>query len=553
MRIVQPVVKTVGSLSQGVRDMGRLKEVAMVLTRYGLGRLVSGLDLPGIRNSERFESTPERLVQALQELGPTYIKLGQVLSTRRDVIPEEYRRAFERLQDDVVALPVSEIEAVLDRELAEGWREGFRSFDQAPLATASIAQVHQAVLADGEVIVLKVQRPGIERIIRSDLSILRFLLMRASASFPEVDNFDPIGILNEFERSILAELDFELEARNIRRFQANFADYSDVRFPNVYAEYSTVSVLCMEYLEGINIREARAAGFDMQRVGDRYLRVAYDMLFEHGFFHGDLHPGNVLVLKDGTLGILDCGMVGQLTREMKDQIIGLTFALRQGDHRTVARIFYQIAIKEERVDYEAFERDCVTVMERHWQLESMADLHLGNFFMDIAQRAVRHRVRASPAFTMMYKGMLTNEGLAKSLIPEVNPLEAIVPYVETMIAHRFSKERLTEDLFYNAVTLSHLAGRIPMSLTQFLDDLDQQRFEITSRVVEDQSTIDAADRRQNRFILALLSITGAVCGTAALSWDGFPPYGNLVLASVFYAVAIPLFFFTLVMTLRNRG
>ena len=143
--------------------------------------------------------------------------------------------------------------------------------------------------------------------------------------------------------------------------------------------------------------------------------------------------------------------------------------------------------------------------------------------------------------------------LEKCLIPEVNPLEAIVPYVETMIAHRFSKERLTEDLFYNAVTLSHLAGRIPMSLTQFLDDLDQQRFEITSRVVEDQSTIDAADRRQNRFILALLSITGAVCGTAALSWDGFPPYGNLVLASVFYAVAIPLFFFTLVMTLRNRG
>jgi len=460
---------------------------------------------------------------------------------------------FQKLQDDVDSLPVEEIEQVLHEELKPGWEDWLESFDKKPLATASIAQVHPAVLVGGKRVVFKVQRPGIGRTIRSALHILRFLIQRGIASFPELENFDPIGILDEFERSILAELDFRQESRNIRRFRLNFEGYPHVHFPEVVEELSSGRVLCMEFLEGINIRDARTAGFDMKNVGDRYLRVAYDMLFEHGFFHGDLHPGNVLVLANGDLGILDCGMVGQLTREMKDQIIGLTFALRQGDHRTVARIFYQIAIKEERVDYHAFERDCVAVMERHWQLESFADLNLGNFFMDIAQRALRHRVRASPAFTMMYKGMITTEGLAQSLIEEVDPLEAIVPYVEAMIASRFTKERMAEDLFYNAVTLSHLASRIPMSLTQFLDDLDHQRLQVVTRVVEDQSTIDAADRRQNRFILALLAITGAICGTMALSWDGLPPYGNLVVAATFYSVSLPLFFLTLAMTLRNRG
>jgi ubiquinone biosynthesis protein len=553
MRIVQPVVKTVGSFSQGVRDMGRLKEVATVLTRHGLGLAVHGLGIPGVRSTEHFESTPERVVSAIQELGPTFIKLGQILSTRSDVVPAEYVAAFEKLQDNVDPLPVTEIESVLDQDLMKGWREAVRSFDKTPLATASIAQVHQVVLADGQRVVLKVQRPGIERIIRSDLHILRFLVARAMSSFPEFQNFDPVGILDEFERSILAELDFQLEAKNIRRFTNSFSDYSEVYFPAVYEEFSTTRVLCMEFLDGVKIRDAREAGFDMKQVGDRYLRVAYDMLFEHGFFHGDLHPGNVLVMENGVLGILDCGMVGTLTREMKDQIIGITFALRQGDHRTVARLFYQIAIKEERVDYGAFERDVIEVMERHWQLESFADMNLGAFFMDIAQRAVRHKVRASPAFTMMYKGMITTEGMARALIQEVDPLEAIVPYVEAMISARFSRDRLTEDLFYNAVTLSHLLGRIPMSLTQLLDDLDSQRFQFTTRMVEDQGTIDAADRRQNRFILALLSITAAVCGTMALGWEGFPPYGGLVLASAFYVTAAPLFLFTLVMTLRNRG
>jgi ubiquinone biosynthesis protein len=553
MRIVRPVVKTVGSIGQGVRDMGRLREVASVLARHGMGMAVHGLSLPGVRSSDRYESNPQRIVSAIQELGPTFIKLGQILSTRSDVVPPEYIQAFEKLQDDVDPLDVKDIEAVLDVELMEGWREQVRTFDQTPLATASIAQVHQAVLADGKRVVLKVQRPGIGPIIRSDLHILRFLVTRAMSSFPEIRNFDPLGVLDEFERSIIAELDFHLEAKNIGRFRRLFEDYSLVRFPETVEEFSSSRVLCMEFLDGVKIRDAREAGFDMKAVGDRYLRVAYDMLFEHGFFHGDLHPGNVLVMEGGVLGVLDCGMVGTLTREMKDQIIGITFALRQGDHRTVARLFYQLAIKEERVDYGAFERDAIEVMERHWQLDSISDMNLGAFFMDIAQRAVRHQVRASPAFTMMYKGMITTEGLAKSLIHEVDPLEAIVPYVEAMIAERFSRDRLTEDLFYNATTLSHLMGRVPMSLTQLLDDLDGQRLQLTTRVVEDRSTIDAADRRQNRFILALLAITAAICGTLALSWQGFPPYGNLVVAGAFYLAAFPLFLFTLAMTLRNRG
>ncbi|HCH62901.1 MAG TPA: ABC transporter, partial [Deltaproteobacteria bacterium] len=367
MRIVRPVVQTVSDVTGRVRDLNRLQEVARILAGHGLGMVVAGIDLPGTRDLGRtFASTPARLKRAIEELGPTFVKLGQVLSTRPDLLPSAYIDALQELQDDVDPLPWEAVKKKLDKDLGEDWAHHFAWFDNKPLATASIAQVHRGRLEDGTDVVLKVQRPGIGRKIRSDLNILQFLAKRALVEYPESRAFDPVGVVAEFEHSILGELDFALEVKNMDRVRQNFTDTSFVKVPAIYPTVCCKTVLCMEFLDGIKMRDARSEGCDMPLLGERYLTAAYDMLFRHGLFHGDLHPGNVVVLPGEVIGLLDFGMVGRMTPEMRHNIISIIFALQRGDSRTIARLFYDIAIKEERVDFQAVETATIDIMERHW-------------------------------------------------------------------------------------------------------------------------------------------------------------------------------------------
>ena len=553
MRFVRPVVKTGGTVAAGVRDINRLREVGTVLVRHGFGFLVANVDVPGLngQTASDTESNPERAVAAVQQLGVTFIKLGQVLSTRPDVIPPEYVEAFQKLQDDVSPLPLEEIEGQLTRELGAGWRSRVSRFDDEPLATASIAQVHRAALSDGTEVVFKVQRPGLGPQIRSDLSILQFLVGRVLVEWPEAALFDPVGILEQFERSILAEVDFKLEAANTNRFRGNFAGDDRVVIPRVHEDLTTTRVLCIDLLDGVKVRHARAAGCDMSVVGHRYLHVAYQMLFSHGFFHGDLHPGNVLVLPGDRIGLLDFGMTGRLTRDMQDHIVTLIFALERGDFRTISRVFFDIAIKEGRVDYDAFERDALEVVSQNWEGVNFQTMQIGQFLQDLAWGALRHQVRAPPNYTMFFKALLTTEGLAKSLIPEVDPLAAARPWVERLVSERYSTKRVREDLFYTAVTLGTLVRRLPTSLSQFLDDLDHQRvhLDVTSRL--DEAAEAGRERRQSRSILAALSITAAICGSLSLNGPGAELLGIPVLAWVFYGVALPLFLVTLLAVWRS--
>ena len=551
MRFVRPVVKTARRVTGTVRDVGRLREVATVLVRHGFGVLFTNADIEGVTaDASHVETTPERAVQALQELGPTFIKLGQVLSTRPDLLPPAYIEALQTLQDQVIEVNWDDIDAQLTDELGD-WRAELAEFSEEPLATASIAQVHRAKLLDGTDVVFKVRRRGIGPQIRSDLNILHFLAARVESEFPEAEALDVRGVLREFDRSLRAELDFNAERRHTERFYTNFEGSEICRVPRVVASLSTEGVLCLEYLEGTKIRHARAAGYDMEQVGQRYLDVAYDMLFEHGYFHGDLHPGNVLVLPGGVLGLLDFGMVGTMTREMKDAIVSLLFALERGDHRVIARIFYDVAVKEERVDYAAFEVDVIDVVEKNWAGVSVKDMQIGLFLMDVTRGAMKHKVRAPHGYTMFFKALITTEGLAKALIPELDPLAAARPYVERMIEHRYSKERLQQDLFYNLVSLGTLGQRLPITLSQLLDDLDKQRLRITVAEAADPDRLAAEDRRQNRMIIALFAITGAVCG--ALTWSVRPIVDVPLVSLVFWMAAFPLFLLTLTMTLRNRG
>ena len=561
MRFVRPVVRTVGEVGHRVRDLGRLQEVARVLLRHGLGLLLRGLEVPGLPSVAVTDpadgidpdTLPERIVNALQELGPTYVKLGQVLSTRSDLLPEAYIAALQVLQDDVHPIAFAEIEERLVRSLGPAWREHFQTVQEVPLATASIAQVHRATLVDGSQVVLKVQRPGIEKKIRADLNILSLIARQVLREFPEAIAFDPVGVLAEFERSIVSELNFEEEARNMRRVARNFGDVAFVRIPVVHDELTDPTVMVMEFLDGVKIRNARASGHDMDRVGEHMLRVAYDMLFEHGFFHGDLHPGNVLVLPGEVIGVLDFGMVGRLTQEMRNNVISIIFALQRGDTRTIARLCYDIAIKEDRVDFREVERLTHEIVDKHWSGSSVREMQLGPFVVDLAAAAARQGARIPRAYTMFFKALVTAEGLAKALIHEVDPIEAAEPYVRRFLLERVSEDRIKQDLFYNLLTLSSLGDRIPIVLSQFLDDVEGQRLQISVRDPDRLEAADAADRRINRGIFALFTVINLVVGAMVLPESRFWVYGFPLMSLFFWLSSVFFGALTLTLMLRNRG
>lgn len=559
MRFVRPVVRTVGEVGHRVRDLGRLQEVARVLLRHGLGLLLKGIDVPGLPQAPPstdeidHDTLPERTVAALQELGPTYVKLGQVLSTRSDLLPAAFIDALQVLQDDVHPIPFSDVEDRLVRSLGEDWRRHFQTVNETPLATASIAQVHRATLVSGEQVVLKVQRPGIARKIKADLNILNLIARQVLREFPEAIAFDPVGVLAEFERSILSELAFLEEARNMRRVARNFGAAAIVRIPKVYDALTDDFVMVMEFLDGVKIRNAREAGHDMDKVGQNLLTVAYDMLFEHGFFHGDLHPGNVLVLPGEVIGVLDFGMVGRLTQEMRNNVISIIFALQRGDTRTIARLCYDIAIKEGRVDFREVERVTHEIVDKHWSGSSVREMQLGPFVVDLAGEAAKQGARIPRVYTMFFKALVTAEGLAKALIHEVDPIEAAEPYVRRFLVERVSEERIKQDLFYNLLTLSSLLDRLPIVLSQFLDDVEGQRLLLNVRDPDREQRRAAADRRLNRVVFAAFSVANLVVGAMVLPESRFWVYGFPLMSLFFWLSSLLFGAITLTSVLRNRG
>lgn len=530
---------------QVAKDLGRLQQIVQVLARHGFGWLVANVQVPGIgllRKAQPAEEasapTPERLAAVIRELGPTFVKLGQMLSTRSDIIPAAYAEAFQSLQDDAGPVPFPEVEEQIRASLGASPAELFAFFDPQPLAAASIAQVHRARLPSGEEVVVKVQRPGVRELIFTDLSLLQFIVRQAEAQVPEVRLVDIPGILRQLRKAISDETDFRVEADHLERFAENFAGNDAIVIPAVYRDWCSEQVLTMEFLAGVKISRARAEGADMRQVGERYLQAAFQMLLEDGYFHGDLHPGNVLVLPGDRLGLLDFGMVGRLTEEMRENLVTLFFAIQRRDFRTIARVYWEIAIKAEHIDYGGWEADVQEMMERQVVGRSMAELHLEEFLREITELAFKHKVRMTPAYTLFFKAVITTQGLAKQLIPEVDPLEEMLPYVQRMTRELYSRERMQEELFYQLTSLRYTLRRLPVVVGQALSDLQAGKLRLKMEAEEAPEVRARRDRQVNRVVLALLFTGLAVGSSLAVHAPGPTLLGLPAPATIGYLLAI---------------
>ncbi len=545
MPILRTATRTALGAQRIVKDVARLQQIAQVLARHGMGWLVARLEVPGIgllrrgtTEEQRELPTPDRVVDAIRELGPTFVKLGQILSTRDDLLPPAWTEALAHLQDDVGPMPWEHVITQITTAFGGPPEKFFEWLDPIPLGTASIAQVHRARFPTGEEVVLKVQRPGVQKQMELDLGILHYIAEVAEGQFPELTAVGLPGIVRELQRRVADECDFRTEAAAMAGFSRNFAGNPHIVIPAVFETFVHAQVLTMQFLDGVKIAEAREKGADMRLVGERFLQGAFQMLLEDGFFHGDVHPGNLLVLPGDRVGLLDFGMVGRLTDEMRENLIAIFFAVQRRDYRTVARVWWELARKDGPVDFDAWERDVAELIEREVVGRPFGDMQFGDIFRQLMAGAMRHKVRSPPSYTMFWKALVTTQGVVQTLIPEVDPLEMMTPYVQRMVTRLYSKERLQEELFYWLTSFRFAARRMPVITGQLVNDLHEGRLRF--KAVAELTPEDrlAQNRHWNLAALSVLTAGLFVASSLALRADTVRLLGMPAPATVGYLLSL---------------
>lgn len=546
MSTMRSVYTNLRAARTAIKDVGRLRQIAAVLVRHGLGHVVAAWNLQdkaivGLLLEKRDPNIDpltlfERITKALQELGPTFVKLGQILSTRPDLVPQALCDQFKTLQDNVSPISLDAARQVIEASLGCPIEDVFDEFSAVPLACASIAQVHTARLKTGEEIVLKVQRPGIKASITSDLNLLYFVARQIEATIPEAQAFDPVSIAREFERAITKELDFGFELTNLERFAANFAGWDTVKIPRAYREHSTSNLLVMERLFGHKITEAGAEGHDMEAIARETVRVVFTQVFEHGFFHGDLHPGNLFVLRDGRLGLIDFGLVGRMTQTMKDEMADLLLYVVTRNNEGVARCLYDISQHAGNVDYMAWEQDVCELFDKHFATASLNDIEFGAVLKDLIEGAIRHDVRIPPDYTMYFKALMTVEGIGKIVAPNLDLIAEIRPYAERLIAARYSPERVLKSTADTLRALGRVAKSLPLATNQLIAQIERGRFGVSIEDAHHFQLEDARAQRSNRALVLALAGTLLLMGTWMRNDVGITLFGAPILTTLCWAL-----------------
>ena len=433
-----------------VRDLPRVRDIIAILARHGMGNLVQRLGLakgiekagdllniPGNHEIEMIE--PEvRMRRVLEELGPTFIKLGQVLATRVDMFPPEWIDEFEKLQSDAPALPFEELLPELQVALGQDPHELFDELDPQPIGSASIAQVHRARLKNGEEVVLKIRRPNIIPKIEADLRVLGHIAALAEFEFPELRRYQPGKVVDEFARSLRRELNLSTEARNMERFARNFAGNDDIVIPQVYTEWTSERLIVQGYIGGIpgnDLEAIEAAGLNRQVLAARGADAVLKMVLIDGYFHADPHPGNVKYLPGNRLAFLDFGMAGRLPHQRRDQIVDLLAALSQRDEHGILNVLLEWS-GDAVVDEEKLAADIADFIFNYENL-SLKEVQFGVLLNEVVSLAREHSLMMPTDLTLLFKALISLEGLGRQLDPDFQMVPHLTPFVKQVIIGRY--------------------------------------------------------------------------------------------------------------------
>jgi ubiquinone biosynthesis protein len=449
-----------------------LQAIVRVFAKHGFHNVAERIKLgkfiiERLNSTEELErlSMAERVRMSFEELGPTFVKFGQVLATRPDLVPDHFTVEFEKLHDQVKPLSFEVVEAVLVEEFGNRLYEIFESIDPQPLGSASIAQVHKAFLKNGEPIVLKVQRPGIINIINDDLNVLYFLAELLDKYIPELQNFNPTAMVDEFFKTLEFETNFIVEANNIRRFDKNFAEQSNIKIPKVYTDYTTERVLVMEAFVGIPLssdRDLHMRGIDPNEIVKLGLKAYLQMVFVDGLFHGDLHAGNFFVLGKNEIGLIDFGVVGRLNPKTQSAIANMLLALSKEDYERLAYEYVDLAPFTDQVNIDHFARDLRNLIAPYFGL-TLKNVNLGKILMSTSAIASHHKLSVPAELMLFFKSLVSIEGLGRKLIVDFDFLKYSLEFATEIIKNQYEPNRMIND-----------AGQLAREAKSFFNTLPRQ-------------------------------------------------------------------------------
>ncbi|MDR3620874.1 MAG: AarF/UbiB family protein [Paludisphaera borealis] len=522
-----------------LRDLPRYRQILTTLVRYGYQDVVSALHLDAIvRPIERAalgetppaHDRPRRLRMVCEELGPTFVKLGQLLSTRPDLIPEAYTSELAALRDDVRPFPFDQAEAILTKEYGRPLAECFASLDPVPVASASISQVHRAVLHDGRTIALKVRRPEIQKVVQADLDILKNLAQLAERRLPALGVYKPLALALEFERSLKRELDFTVELRTMHRCQEQFAGDPTAHIPFAVEEFSTPRVIAMEFIGGVSVADLegiRGLGLDPGQVATAGAKILIKQIFQFGFFHADPHPGNLRVLPGGVIAPLDYGMFGRLDGRTRERIADLLAGLIAQDVDRVLKALDALDIRGEQVDPKALRRDVDELIHAYPEL-SLDAIDLSVLLRELVRVIRTHHLHIPPDLVLLIRSLVTIESTGRQLDPHFDIARQLEPPLRALTLRRYHPIRLLNQSVRTAEDLQRIATLLPDLLSHSLESIKRGELNVKFDLQGFERLVKQLIRASNILAMGIV-ISGLLVasslvlrvGPASLAYTGY--------------------------------
>jgi len=557
-------IRTIGYTYKHIK---RYRDIVMVLVRHGFGDLITNIKLQRhvdlgkklVKSKGDVKIAPlsrwERVRLALEELGPTFVKAGQIMSNRPDLLPQELIVELEKLQDLVPPFPVAEARRLIEEELGASIPSLFREFTDIPIASASIAQVHRAVLLSGEDVVIKVQRPRLKQVIEVDVEIMLHLATLMEEYLYGMDIINPVGIIKEFERSIKKEIDFTIEAMHISRFSRNFQANPTIYVPKVYRDLTTRKILTMEFIDGIKVSKVNAlieAGNDPETIANRGADLVLKQVFEHGFFHADPHAGNILVLDNNTICFLDFGMMGSLLPKHRECLGSIVVGIVNRDMKKIIKATLQLSRSRHIEDADRLEYELSDLVDKYYYLP-LKDINMGELLTSWFELVVAHKAKFPPDMYLLTKALITIEGVGRSVDPTFDMMSHAKPFAKKLLKDRLSARRLAKDIYLSASEFSLLARDLPSEMREIIEQIKLGEAKIAFEHRGLEPVLNKGDQISNRIAFAIV-LAALIVGSALIIMSKTPPmWRGIPLIGIIGFVGAGVMGFWLLISILRHG
>lgn len=552
-------------LNRNIRTIRRYRQIIRILFKYGFDHFLEYLNIShrvarGRRLLRRPESKlaslspAERMRLALEELGPTYIKLGQILSTRPDIIPRQFITEFAKLQDMVPPFSIDEVHAQIRHELHGEIEELFSSFDFEPIAAASIAQVHRATMLTGETVVVKIRRPHIVEQVETDIDALMWLAQLIERHISNKEVYEPVALVREFARTIRREMDFTREGHTIEKIAANFSGNPTLYFPKVYWNASSRAILTLEFIDGIKVSEHDAllsAGMDLKEIARRGADAIVKMVLEDGFFHADPHPGNIFIMPGNIICLLDYGMVGRLDEQLKNYLLDVLIAIIKKDVDELIELLLQSGDISDTLNTRQLRRDLSEFIDSYYEIP-LQEIEVGRIFSEFIEAVTTHQIKLHADLMLLSKTLITVEGMGRELDPGFEMVEHLRPCIEKAIASRLSPRSIQAFLKENLKPYLSLARTLPKDIRSFITRINRNNFKINLEHRGLDRLITEIDKSINRLSSSLIIAALIVGSSIVMQIDKGPKFmGFPLFAFMGYSIAGMIGFIWLIAIIRS--